>query len=162
MKDENIFKNISLLVENFNDSGKLSNLKLINNSWSKIIDWSLNQGNQHFAITINFIDFNYDTFDINSINTIKEQDRLKNYLYEIFPTTTWVFIIFEKTKSNMLHLHASIAIRNFIDYNYILKNNLINSLLSFPFFNDQSLCYIDIHNNDIKVQTLNYFKDIKN
>lgn len=58
----------------------------------------------------------------------------------------------------MLHFHAIIAIRNFIDYNYILKNNLLNCLVGFSFFGGLN----NITTFDIKVQSLNYFKDIKN
>lgn len=57
----------------------------------------------------------------------------------------------------MLHFHAIIAIKNFIDYNYTIKNNLINSLLDFSYFD-----FSFTSNVDVKVQNLNYFKDIKN
>ena len=135
---------------------ELTCIKLISNSYNKIIDWSINYGNQHFAITINCIGYNYDDLTNNFIEG--EKFKIKDYLYKKFPTTTWFFIVSEKTKSNMLHFHAIISIRNFMDYNYTLKNNILGCLLNFSFFGDLK----DVTEFDVKVQSLNYFKDVKN
>lgn len=144
--------------DNFDDYNfKLKNFKLISNNYTKIINWSINQGNQHFSITINCIGIDYNLYKDNKNCINNEEKKIKDYLYNLFPTTTWFFIVSEKTKNNMLHFHAIIAIRNFIDYNYIIKNNLLNSLIDFPFFS--GICTLEF---DIKVGSLNYFKDIKN
>lgn len=141
---------------------KLSITKLMHNNWTKIIDSSINSGNHHFAITINFLNIDYiSNYYKNPVDLEEVQGKLRFYLYDLFPTTSWLFIIFEKTKTNMLHLHAIIAIKNFIDYNQTIKNNLINCLLSFPSYSNENVDD-DITNFDIKVQCLNYFKDIKN
>lgn len=140
------------------DENPLMNLKLIGNSFNKIIDWSINNGNHHFAITINCIGYKYDGF--NTVFLEEEQLKIKNYLYKLFPTTTWFFIVSEETKGGMLHFHAIIAIRNFIDYNYTIKNNLINCLFNFSFFGNNYCDFISTF--DIKVQPLNYFRDVKN
>lgn len=139
---------------NFEFHSKLINTKLISNNYNKIVDWSMGQGNQHFAITINCIDYKYDAFD--SVFIEEEKTKIKDYLYKLFPTTTWFFIISEETKSGMLHFHALIAIKNFIDYNHTIRYNLINSLFNFSFFGSSSMVF------DVKVQSLNYFKDVKN
>lgn len=65
--------------------GELTSIKLISNSYSRIIDWSINYGNQHFAITINCIGYNYD--DLTDSFVENEKIRIKDYLYKIFPTT---------------------------------------------------------------------------
>ena len=103
------------------------------------------------------IDYDNHNFDLNNNIIETEKINIKNYLYSLFPTTTWFFIVSEKTKNNMLHFHAIIAIRNFIDYNYIIRNNLLNALIDFGFFNNSFISVFDF-----KVTSLNYFKDIKN
>ena len=50
-----------------------------------------------------------------------------------------------------------IAIRNFMDYNYILKNNLIKTFLSYSKDNCN-----ENEPHDVKIESLRYFKDIKN
>ena len=76
-------------------------------------------------------------------------------LYDNFPTTSFLFFITEN-KNNKYHFHLIISIKNFIDYSYVLKNNLQKYLLirlQKDFFE------LDW---DIKVDVLLYFKDIKN
>lgn len=65
---------------------ELTCIKLISNSYSKIVDWSINYGNQHFAITINCVGYDYDNLTVSFVED--EKSRIKNYLYKIFPTTT--------------------------------------------------------------------------
>jgi hypothetical protein len=73
-----------------------------------------------------------------------------------FKTTTFIFIVPERNKQGVLHFHILISIRNFIDYNYTLRNNLLLLLKGFisgSFF---------MNDFDIKVESLLYFKDVKN
>jgi hypothetical protein len=45
-----------------------------------------------------------------------------------FPTILFFFSVIEN-KNNKYHLHVIISIKNFIDYNYILKENLQKCIL---------------------------------
>ena len=74
-----------------------------------------------------------------------------------FPTTTYIFIVIEKNKKGLMHAHLLVGIRNFIDYNYTLKNNL--SLVLKDRLSSTGLTQSDY---DIKVDALLYFKDVKN
>jgi hypothetical protein len=49
-------------------------------------------------------------------------------LCENFPTTSFLFSVIEN-KNNKYHFHLIIGIKNFIDYNFVLKINLHNYLL---------------------------------
>jgi len=137
--------------------------KILSNSWDFVIDWSISIGNQHFAITINMpLEFwydgvhlwNYDNFKLEEY--IKFEINLKNHILNGFKTTTFIFIVPERNKQGVLHFHILISIRNFIDYNYTLRNNL---LLWLKGFNSGSFFMNDF---DIKVESLLYFKDVKN
>ena len=67
--------------------------------------------------------YNYDRLELNEY--IDFETKIKNHLLMGFKTTTFIFIVPEKNKQGVLHLHILISIRNFIDYNYTLKNNLL-------------------------------------
>ena len=67
--------------------------------------------------------YNYDNFKLERY--IEFEEKIKNHILEVFKTTTFIFIVPEKNKQGVLHLHILIAVRNFIDYNYTLKNNLL-------------------------------------
>lgn len=138
--------------------------KILSNSWDFIVDWSINiVGNQHFALTINMpLEFWYDgkhlsNYDNYSLQCYIEcRDKIINHLLFYFKTTTYIFIVPEKNKKGVLHFHILISIRNFIDYNYTLKNNLLLCLKKLD------LVGIYINDLDIKVESLLYFKDVKN
>ena len=58
MKDDNIYVNsieyeIVLFNKNGYNNNKNSGIKSLSNCWGKVIDISIENGNQHFAITIN-------------------------------------------------------------------------------------------------------------
>jgi hypothetical protein len=74
-----------------------------------------------------------------------------------FTTTSFIFIVGEKNKKDVLHFHLLVGIRNFIDYNYCLKNNLSNNLKI-----DLGSGQFQMCDYDVKVQSLKSFKDIKN
>ena len=102
--------------------------KILSNSWDFIIDWSIGLGNQHFAITINMpleivdgihLD-DYESFTYDDYESL--ESKIKNHVLENFKTTTFLFIVAEKNEKGVLHFHILISIRNFIDYNYVLKN----------------------------------------
>jgi hypothetical protein len=76
---------------------------------------------------------------------------------ENFKTTTFVFVVGEKNKRGVLHFHLLLGIRNFIDYDYCLKNNISNIL---KIKMDSTSLYLTDY--DIKVQPLRKFRDIKN
>ena len=67
--------------------------------------------------------YNYNNFKLEEY--IELEEKIKNHILEVFKTTTFIFIVPEKNKQGVLHLHILISIRNFIDYNYTLKNNLL-------------------------------------
>jgi len=139
--------------------------KVLSNNWDFIVDWSINIiGNQHFAVTINMpLEFEYngkhvsDYNDYNLESYVEIRNKIINHLLFYFKTITYIFIVPEKNKKGVLHFHILISIRNFIDYNYTLKNNLLLCL--------KKLTLIDgiyVNDFDIKVSSLMYFKDVKN
>jgi len=136
--------------------------KILSNNWGLIINWSINLGNHHFAITINGMnsskdgkEFEYDSFGEDYWNDHK--NIIKDIIFNSFPTTTFVLIVAEKNKKGNLHFHIIVAIRNFIDYNYTMRINLTNVLID-----NLDLIGLAIKDYDIKVESLRYFKDIKN
>jgi len=167
LKDDNILiinsidieKEVNILLSQ--DDDMLSIKKYLDNIWSSIIDSLLDQGSQCFAITINSIGFSYNTNSEGGISIIEiEKKRIKNYLYDLYPSMNLFFIVSEPTSTNMLHFHAIISIRNFIDYNYILKKSILIKLLNYKYFDYGHSS--SITNFDVKVQSLNFFKDVKN
>ncbi len=137
--------------------------KILSNSWDFVLNWSINTvGNQHFAITINmplsyWFDgkhiFNYDELKLNDY--IDLEMALKNHILNGFNTVSFLFLISEKNENNILHFHILLGVKNFIDYNYTLKNNLLLWLKEFDFGGY-------MNDFDIKVDSLLYFKDVKN
>ncbi len=185
-------KNINInKYENNKDSYKK---KKILNCWGLLISDLINQGNQFFSLTINpiyYTDFNFKS----SEERMGFEYDLINHISQNFPTISFMWFIYEKNKNEVLHIHAVICIKNFIDYNYTLKNNLIELLIKsirvggitckivnkyddFNFFNykysDNEYengwtvefygdlnCSYDL-GFDVKLESLLYFKDIKN
>jgi len=180
---------------------KYNNLKSLSNHWGKIIDLLIEDGNQHFAVTINLpkntifmveeyitecLDYSFEIedkkfnfsgqewtseFGLHPKKNIKGQfDTLKyvnclsrdNILYSSLSRClqnrfiiSMYFAVIE-SKNNKYHFHILISIKNFIDYNYVLKNNLQKYILS-QLQND----YNEL-DWDVRVDSLLYFKDIKN
>ena len=98
-----------------------------------------------------------DYNDYNLESYVEIRNKIINHLLFYFKTITYIFIVPEKNKKGVLHFHILISIRNFIDYNYTLKNNLLLCL--------KKLTLIDgiyVNDFDIKVSSLMYFKDVKN
>ena len=175
MEDENInltnnnkinyIEDKSYNPEDYVQMDKGSEMKMLSNRWSEIINWSLDKGIQHFAITINTLksnDFIYnDNYGVNDLYT-----KISNLIIRNFPTLVFMQIVTELNKKDITHFHIIIGIRNFIDYNYILKNNIF-TLLNRELVRegeDISLSYgtkLD-YEFDIKVNSLKHFKDIKN
>jgi hypothetical protein len=54
---------------------------------------------------------------------------LIRHIVKDFPTMNLMWFVYEKNKNDITHIHAVIAIKNFIDYNYVLKDNLKNLLI---------------------------------
>lgn len=154
---EEVFTSDSDGDNNENYKGEQNSFKkMLFNEWAKIIKWSVELGNNHFAVTINIPQFyNGDGSDFDVIK--KFHSYVGDIIVDNFPTVTWFFIVNENNEKQKLHFHAIIAIRNFIDYNYTLKNNLTDILLN-GFVNYFKLNYY----YDVKVDSLIYFKDIKN
>ena len=203
IKDVNIFVNFNKTLNEFDNNSTDNNYDNINsenyikknlsNSWGLIISELINDGNTFFSITINPIDncFDFKTWDE---RCGFEYDLLK-HITKCFPTISFVWFIYEKNKIGKTHIHAILALKNFIDYNYILKNNLKDCLIKSVrvngfivnfkniYGNDTSYGYnhstekynegwfVDLVGNgsnnytfgyDVKVDSLLYFKDIKN
>ena len=98
--------------------------------------------------------YNYDNLSFEDYSLIEGQ--ISKYIFNIFTTTTYIFIVPEKNGKDILHFHILVSIRNFIDYNYTLKDNLSLSLKEFD------LTGLSMNDCDIKVESLLYFKDVKN
>lgn len=97
--------------------------KILSNSIEIFLKSLTENGNNFFAITINF-EKNFSNIDDykNSINI------LFNLLKNETKFLTCLHVVCEKNKSNKDHFHIFLSIKNIIDYNVILKNN-VNSLL---------------------------------
>ena len=111
----------------FNDSDLTSDLKSISNIWGLIISDLINEGNQFFSITINC---KWDSFNFTLYKEKLgfEMDLIRHIIRD-FPTINLMWFVYEKNKNDITHIHAVIAIKNFIDYNYVLKDNLKNLLI---------------------------------
>ncbi len=139
--------------------------KVLSNEWDLIIDWSINSGNNHFAITINFpthedkwgITYNYDEFSFEDY--IMYLEDVIGTLKFHFNTISYIFVVVEKHKKGTPHLHLLVAIKNFIDYDYCLKNNIANVL---KFYLGAEISFKNSCDYDVKVQSLRRFRDIKN
>ena len=66
-----------------------------------------------------------------------------------------MFAVIEKN-NNKFHFHILLSVKNFIDYNYNLKNNLQKTILLQLKKDYKELDW------DVRVDSLLYFKDIKN
>jgi hypothetical protein len=136
------------------------NKKILSNNWDALVSWSVNLGNNHFAITIN-MPINEDYYIYDNFNQ-EWYDRLEKVfklrVIECFPTTTYFFIVGEKNKQGILHFHCLLAMRNFIDYDLVLRNSILLSLKDLSSFGFR----YSISDMDIRVDPLRYFKDIKN
>jgi hypothetical protein len=99
--------------------------------------------------------YDYDDITLDYYNYIT--NSISDLITEHFSTTTYIFITAEKNKKGIMHLHLLIGIRNFMDYNYTLKNNLSLALKFYV-----AGTGISVSPCDIKVDSLLYFKDIKN
>ena len=133
------------------------------NRWGEIINWSIGSGNNHFGITINYLPFYEPTIEYKYIQTYIDSmyNNLENILIKYFPTLTFFQIVTEVGKSNKIHYHIIVAIRNFIDYNHIIRNNLI-IILNKKLSEDIEWGGKFNYRYDIRVDSLFYFKDIKN
>ena len=98
----------------------------------------------------------YDNFDQKWHDELEKVFKLR--IVECFPTTTYFFIVSEKNKQGVLHFHCLLAIRNFIDYDFILRNSILSSLKNLGSFGFE----YSTSDMDIRVDSLQYFKDIKN
>ncbi len=139
--------------------------KVLSNEWDLLIDWSINSGNNHFAITINFPTYTDDTgiaypYDHLSLEDyVGHIEEIVQILKYSFNTISYIFVVAEKNKRGTPHLHLLIAIKNFIDYDYCLKNNILNVL---KFYLGASIVFRNSCDYDVKVQSLRRFRDIKN
>ncbi len=79
---------------------------------------------------------------------------LKKCLEKYFIVSVFFSVI--ENKNNKYHIHILLSIKNFIDYNYSLKNNLYKIILLQLQTDYKELDW------DIRVDSLLYFKDIKN
>ena len=101
--------------------------KGISNRWGLVISDLINNGNHFFSITINPI-LNCFDFKSHEERSGFEYDLI-SHIVKDFPTISFIWFVYEKNKNEKFHIHAIVAIRNFIDYNYTLKNNLKELLL---------------------------------
>lgn len=150
--DNNSKKDFKQNIDNNNNFNSF-NLKHLYISFDELIINSLNCGNMHFFITINF---SKDIKDKNKLE--KEIKKLRNIIKNI-DLWSWDLIVSEKNKNENYHLHSIIAIRSCIGYNDIIENNILFYLRSnYEIDTKISFCLKFI---DIK-KTLKYlFKDLE-
>ena len=165
LEEEWYYKKLEpLFGENYKERLFKENFKGFSNLWDRIIDWSINSGNSHYAITINIL----DTMD----EYIKDKDDYEefventiNMLADYLKIVTYIMIVPEYNKKGKLHLHGIIFIKNIMDYNKNIKGNILNFLKEnlrpkrelnyhgYPEFGKPAY--------DIKVDYLKSFLDIK-
>lgn len=213
MQDDIIYKNdvdrgLNLFFKNIDNNLLNGGIKSLFNCWGKLIDNLIQDGNQHFGITINlpqnqiylveeyigecqnysrngncmnieftgqkFYEFNGEfvyelglqpkknsegKFDsLKYVNCLSRDNIIHSSLRRCLENNFITSICFSviENKNDRYHFHILVAIKNFIDYNYILKNNL-QKLILFQLQND----YKEL-DWDVRVDSLLYYKDIKN
>ena len=160
-RESNVFENKEgEYIYSINEQEPTFKQKLmLHNTWTSIIDWSVNLGNNHFAVTIS--NTNIIVNDLDKKNEIIDKFlwetcySISKNIKENFKTLTWLFFVCELTKNKEIHFHAIIAIKNFIDFNHCIRNNLsiILPIITASLFHKIL---------DIKISSLNYFNDIRN
>lgn len=149
--------------KNINNNGQ--KYKTILNSWDVFINWSLDTGNSHFAVTINLPD--YDPDDLKNLNKNNHNDKefynnvLNEYLIYFldYPRiSTWFFIISEENKRGVLHIHGILAIRNLTDYNLNIKNNILDKIKTHKYLYQNPNTFPVI---DVVIKNLDGFLNIK-
>lgn len=53
------------------------------------------------------------------------ETRIKNHIFAGFKTVSFMYLVAEQNKNGKLHFHILLSIRNFVDYSYTLRSNLI-------------------------------------
>jgi hypothetical protein len=94
------------------------NLKHLYIFMDEIITNSLNQGNLHFFITINFQE------EIKDKKKIKLKIKELEKKIDIIEMVSWYNITTQKNKKKNYHIHFIIAIKSILGYNEVLKNNI--------------------------------------
>ena len=86
-------------------------------------------------------------------------EYFRTIIERAYPTSTMLFIVCEENKKGGIHIHAFLCMRHFIDYNKILQKNILNHLIEYL-----GLYYDPVGDSpfDVRVNTLKYFKDVKN
>lgn len=94
------------------------NLKHLFIYMDEIITSSLNEGNIHFFVTINFQE------NIKEIKILEKKIKdLEEKLKEI-EMISWYNITAEKNKNKNYHIHFLLSIKSIIGYNDVIKNNI--------------------------------------
>lgn len=136
---------------------EIGDYKKLSNEWSSIVNDLVNSGHNGFGITINNNTF-FGNMRPGCYNELCK--RIIKFIKKYYFTTTLVLIVPENNKRGVLHLHIFICMRNFIDYNRNLKNNISIHLTQWL-----NMCYSSINSTgdfDIRVDSLRYFRDMKN
>lgn len=129
-----------LIILEKNEEKKI-NLKHLYISMDEVINNSLNEGNIHFFLTINF----QETIIKKDIKKkIKNLEEIINKIELI----SWYNITTELNKKNNYHIHGIIAIKSLIGYNNNIENNI-------------KFCLINKFEIDTKLNVCWNFIDIK-
>ena len=98
------------------------NKKKINNLLDLLVKESLNKGNVHFALTINFSE-KY-TMENNKKTILEKLVLLEYELKTKIELLDFSYIVLEFGKNNRPHIHAIIGVKSLIGYNPSLKDNI--------------------------------------
>lgn len=130
------------------------NIKHLYIYMDEVINNSLNEGNIHFFITVNFQE------QIKKKKIIKKEiERLEKIIEEV-ELVSWYNITTELNKNKNYHLHLIISIKSLIGYNNVIENNI-----KFFFINNYeidtktSICWNFL---DIKKSWRYLYKDYEN
>lgn len=167
----------TLKVENTsNHDGKFRNerKKELWNLWGILTSDLIDDGNCFYALTINTYEggmtdsFLNDDFEYDDNPYYKLYiNKITTTIYNNFPTTSLFFIVPERNKKGLLHFHCLLSIRNFIDYNLTLRNNINYVLVKYLDLyskksTDQGIERDGIMSIDIKTKCLFGYVNISN
>lgn len=131
--------------------------KELSNIWDAIIDDYINKGCNFFGITMNFLNMFSEDDPFNDKTFLSLKNILLKIFNNNFPTLEFFMVVSELNKKDKLHVHVFISLKNFIDYNYILKKNIQSCLRRGLVIFDATYGVV----LDIRVDSLRKFLDIK-
>ncbi len=131
--------------------------KFISNHTDLIVKRSINGGNLHYAITINF-EKKYIKSDINELEDMVEW--FAESINKSVKLVDYLVICIEFNKNGYGYLHALLAVKSLIGYNTSLKDN-IEEHIKLTYALDTKIKFLKVF-VDIKKNLMRVLKDLEN